>query len=177
MNKSSIYKSLIAAGLTSALALSGAYLVAPSEGEVLATYKDPVGIITSCYGHVDNKLKLGQKFTRDECIKVLANDLQSKELDLKRLVKVPYKSDYQHAALLSFTYNVGPNKLASSTLLKKLNAKDYDGACYELTRWVYGNKNGVLIKLNGLVTRRTQEYNWCMGTVPVDVRYAEGMLK
>lgn len=177
MNKTSLYKSLIAAGLTGALALSGAFLVAPNEGEVLGTYKDPLGIVTSCYGHVDNKLKLGQKFTKDECIKTLASDLQSKEDDLKRLVKVPYKSDYQHAAILSFTYNLGATKVASSTMLKKLNASDYDGACDELTRWVYGNKNGQQVKLGGLVTRRTQEWSWCMGHVPVEVTYAEGMLK
>lgn len=159
----SLQKKLIALGLSSSVALSGAYLVAPSEGLVLGTYKDPVGIVTSCFGHTGPELKMGQRFTEDECVKQLGEDLVKHDKQLASVVKVPYKSDYQHAALLSFTYNVGIGNVKSSTMLRKLNSYDYDGACYELTKWVFATNKGVKVKLKGLVIRRTNEFNWCMG--------------
>lgn len=164
-----LYGRLIAGGVASAVALSATFLVAPSEGLVLGTYKDPVGIITSCFGHTGPELKMGQKFTEDQCIKQLGEDMAKHDKQLNSVVKVPYKSDYQHAALLSFTYNVGLGNLKSSTLLRKLNSYDYDGACYELTKWVFSTKNGVKVKFKGLVTRRTAEYQWCMGNPPQEV--------
>lgn len=163
-----LYQKLIVGGVSSAVALS-AFIVVPSEGLVLGTYKDPVGIVTSCFGHTGPELKMGQKFTEDQCIKQLGNDLVKHDKQLASAVKVPYKSDYQHAALLSFTYNVGIGNVKSSTLLRKLNAYDYDAACYELTKWTFSTKNGVKIKLKGLVTRRTTEYAWCMGNPPQEI--------
>lgn len=164
-----LYQKLIVGGVTSAVALSGAFLVAPSEGLILGTYKDPVGIISSCFGHVDSKLKMGQKFTEEQCIKTLGDDLVKHDKQLSYVVKVPYTSDYQHAALLSFTYNLGIGNVKSSTLLRKFNAYDYDGACYELTKWSYATKNGIKVWLKGLFIRRTNEFNWCMGNPPQEV--------
>lgn len=170
MNKNKIYKSLLALGLSSSLALGGGYLVAPSEGVVLGTYKDPVGIVTSCYGHTGPELKMGMKFTEDQCIEQLGKDLVKHDRQLRRVVKVDYKSPYQHAALVSFTYNVGIGNVQSSTLLRLLNQGKHEAACEQLTRWIYARENGVLIKLRGLVVRRTNEYQWCMGTPPKEVR-------
>lgn len=45
---SKLYKKLLGVGLGSALAISGAWLVSPSEGLVTKTYLDPVNIVTSC---------------------------------------------------------------------------------------------------------------------------------
>lgn len=164
-----LYGKLIAAGVSGAVALSGAFLVAPSEGIVLGTYKDPVGIVTSCFGRVSPELKIGQKFTEAECVKQLGEDLVKHDKQLSSVIKAPYTSDYQHAALLSFTYNVGIGNVKSSTLLKKFNSYDYDGACYELTKWTFATKNGMKIKLKGLVIRRTDEYAWCMGNPPEEI--------
>lgn len=170
MNNNKIYTKLLALGLTGSLALGGAYLTAPSEGVVLATYKDPVGIVTSCYGHTGKELKMGQKFTEEECIKQLGEDLIKHDKQLDSLVKVEYKSPYQHAALVDFTYNVGVGNVKSSTLLKLLNQGRHTEACEQLTRWVYARKDGVKIVLKGLVIRRTEEYKWCMGNPPKEVR-------
>lgn len=164
-----LYGKLIAAGVSGAVALSGAFLITPSEGIVLGTYKDPVGIVTSCFGHTGPELKIGQRFTEEQCVKTLGEDLVKHDKQLASVVKAPYTSDYQHSALLSFTYNVGIGNVKSSTLLKKFNSYDYDGACYELTKWVYATKSGVKVKLKGLFTRRTNEYAWCMGNPPEEV--------
>lgn len=162
--KNTLYKKLLAYGLGSSLALSGAYLVMPSEGQVNATYVDPVGILTSCVGHVGPELKLGQKFTDEQCLDQLAQDLSKHDKQMMNLVTVPLK-DNQHAAFLSFTYNVGVGNFKSSTLLRKLNSKDYTGACNELSKWIYANGK----VLAGLVTRRANERVMCLGETKIEV--------
>jgi lysozyme len=47
-----------------------------------------------------------------------------------------------------------------STLNKKLNSGDYDGACKELLKW---DKAGGKV-LPGLVKRRQEEYAQCSGS-------------
>lgn len=162
--KSTLTKKLLAYGFTAAVALSGGYLIAPNEGKVNSTYIDPVGIATSCYGHTGPEVKLGQKFTDEQCLDQLAKDLSAHDKQMMNLVRVPL-TDYQHAAFLSFTYNAGVGNFKSSTMLRKLNSKDYEGACEELSKWVYAKKQ----KLNGLVTRRQQEKAVCMGEVEIEI--------
>jgi lysozyme len=161
---SNLYKKLLGVGLGSALAISGAFIVAPFEGKENKAYIDPVGIVTVCYGNTGKEAVLGKTYTDDQCLDQMATDLKEHDKQLISVVKVPFKSDYQHAAMLSFVYNAGIGNFSSSTMLKKLNAKDYDGACQELTKWVYAKKQ----KLKGLVIRRSLEYKYCMGEVPVE---------
>lgn len=162
--KKALYKKLLAYGFTAAVAMSGGYLIAPNEGKVNEVYLDPVNIKTSCYGHTGPELKLGQKFTDEQCLDQLAKDLSSHDKQMMNLVRVPL-TDYQHAAFLSFTYNVGIGNFKSSTMLRKLNSKDYVGACEELSKWVFAKKQ----KLNGLVTRRQQEKDICLGKTKIEI--------
>lgn len=55
---SNLYKKLLGVGLGSALAISGAFIVAPFEGKENKAYLDPVNIVTICYGSTKN-VKLG----------------------------------------------------------------------------------------------------------------------
>lgn len=71
-----------------------------------------------------------------------------------RLVKVPMTPG-QAAALTSFVYNLGSGRLQSSTLLRRLNAGDADGAAEQFARWVYGGQPPK--RLTGLITRRQAE--------------------
>jgi len=57
------------------------------------------------------------------------------------------------AALSDFAYNLGCTRLAGSTLRRKINAGDIDGAKRELAKWVWGGGK----KLPGLVLRRAAE--------------------
>lgn len=167
---------LASLGLSSALALSGGYLLIPHEGEVKSgnfhvVYSDPVGIATVCWGLTGKDLNgkplvVGQKYTEEDCNKMFVQRIQGFEKQVDSLVKVEYASPYQKAALISFSYNVGVGALSSSTLLRKLNAGDHIAACEELSRWVYANRK----RLNGLVTRRAEEKQWCLGDVPYDVK-------
>jgi lysozyme len=57
------------------------------------------------------------------------------------------------AALVDFVFNCGAGRLAGSTLRKRINAGDYEGAKLELAKWVRGGGK----VLPGLVKRRTAE--------------------
>lgn len=152
----SVKNKLLALGLSSALATSGMF-IAKHEGLVLGTYPDPVGIITSCYGHTGPELKLGQKFSEDQCLDQLAKDLSKHNIEMSKYIKVPLSPE-EHAAYLSFTYNVGVGNFKSSTLLKKLNSGDRNGACNELLRWRFAKGKELL----GLKKRRIEEQELCL---------------
>lgn len=157
MNK--IKQKLIALGLTSVIA-SGGIIVAKYEGKENKTYIDPVGILTVCYGSTKNIKK--QVYTDDECFNMLADDLRKHNMYLMTYVKVPL-TEYQHAAFLSFIYNVGPENFKNSTLLKLLNNKKYNEACDQLLRW---NKAKGKV-LNGLTKRREEERKICLNEIKI----------
>lgn len=166
----SLYKRLLALGLTSTLAMTGAYVIYPKEGLSLDTYEDTGKIITACYGRVDPSFKLGQSFTQEECDEQLAEDLVKFHSGLSRIVKVPYQHKEQEFSLISFCYNVGLGNCKSSTLIRKFNSHDYTGACNEITRWVYVKGKDCRDRKNncyGIVTRRSYEKSLCLGEVQI----------
>ncbi len=67
-------------------------------------------------------------------------------------VKVPL-NDNQFSALVSLAYNIGQGHFRASTLLRKLNRGDYNGAANEFWKW--RRANGVILR--GLVKRRELE--------------------
>lgn len=127
------------------------------EGYREYAYKDVAGVPTIGYGTTKG-VKMGDKTTRHEAKAFLVRDASAMAKQMQTLIKVPL---YQHEwdAYLSFTYNVGIGNFRSSTLLKKLNAGDYSGACAQLKRWVYAGGK----KVKGLVNRREAEYRMCIG--------------
>src|SRR3546814_10815046 len=132
-DKNKMVAYLVSAGIGLAAAVSGAFLVAPSEGYNNNTYLDPVDIITSCYGHTGNDLKQGQTFTDEQCLDQLSKDLGEANDAVNNVIHVPLTL-WQRAALISFTYNVGQSDLKSSTLAKEFNQKQYEAGCNELLR-------------------------------------------
>jgi len=141
---------------TAAATLSVAsVVVANYEGLRTRAYRDPVGIPTICYGHTATA-RMGQTRTQDECDALLSGDLGDALEQVDRLVTVTLPVE-RRAALASFVYNVGAGQLASSTLLRKLNAGDAAGACAELSRWVHAGGK----RLDGLVKRRQAERELC----------------
>ncbi|ALD90784.1 Lysozyme [Cupriavidus gilardii CR3] len=103
-------------------------------------------------------MRLGQVYTREQCDDLLAKDLLEANAGVNSCVRVPL-SEGQRIALVSFAYNVGRGQFCRSTLVRKLNAGDYVGACNELPRWIYAKG----VKLPGLVNRREQERALCLG--------------
>ncbi|MGQ5735321.1 lysozyme [Serratia sp. IR-2025] len=148
-------KKLLAAVGGGSMAIA-AVLIPSLEGVEYKPYRDVVGVLTVCYGHTGADILPGKTYTEAECKALLDKDLVPFARSVERSVKVP-ASEYQKAALISFSYNVGVKAFETSTLLKKLNAGDSRGACDELRRW---NKAGGKV-WKGLINRREVEREIC----------------
>lgn len=127
-------------------------LTRQSEGFSPTAYQDPGGVWTIGYGQTGSVAKQGSTCTREQAEQWLDQNYQTIVRQIRQVVTVDL-NDNQLGALCDFVYNLGIGNLKSSTLLAMLNMGDYDGACDQLSRWVYQNK----VKLNGLVTRRQRE--------------------
>lgn len=119
-------------------------------------YLCPANKPTIGYGHVivdsERATLWNVELTEDQATKLLMKDLVRFEDAVSAMVVVPLTQG-QFDALVSFAYNLGEAKLRSSTLLKLLNAGDYEGARKQINRWVYSNGK----KLDGLIRRRARE--------------------
>ena len=117
----------------------------------LTAYQDSVGVWTIGWGHTAG-VKKGDNWTQDEADDILLNDLEKFEGYVNQYVKVPLTQN-QFDALVSWTFNLGPGNLKSSTMLIKLNEKNYDEVPSQMKRW---NKAGGKV-LRGLERRRNAE--------------------
>lgn len=137
----------------------GIDLIKKWEGLKLEAYLCPANVWTIGYGHT-RTAKPGMKITQTEAERLLRSDLQKFEQAVRNAVKVDL-TENQFAALVSWVYNIGEGAMKSSTLLKKLNAGDYDSVPSELMRW---NKvKGKPVK--GLTNRRAAEAGlWSKGS-------------
>lgn len=121
----------------------------------------PGDVPTIGYGSTRNPdgsaVKLGQTISREQAMVYLKNDTQKFVNQMVSCVKVPV-SQGEFDAFVSLTYNIGPSAFCRSTLVKKLNQYDYEGACKEILKWSYFKGK----QLPGLVKRRQQEYNVCI---------------
>lgn len=141
--------SLSAAGL---LAIAG--YEGYSEVAYMPTAQD---VWTIGFGSTQG-VRPGDRVSVQQALSRLRKDVAQAEGSLVKCVKVPLSQD-EFDAYTSFAFNVGEEQFCGSTLVKKLNAGDYSGACSELRRWVY--QGGV--KLPGLEQRRADEFLTCMG--------------
>ena len=130
----------------------GKDLIKKYEGCKLEAYKCPAGIWTIGYGHTDGNVTSGTIISQEQADKLFNQDIKKFEKGIGQMVKVLINQN-QFDALVSFSFNLGLGALQNSTLLKKLNTKDYQGAANEFDRWVYGGGK----KLEGLVRRRKEE--------------------
>ena len=119
-------------------------------------YADPVGVWTIGWGttRINGRpvTRHTPPVTKREADLLLHADLAEFEDAVRELVKVRLTQP-QFDALASFTYNVGQTALGRSTLLRRLNAGDVDGAAEEFDRWVWAGGE----RFNGLVRRRRAE--------------------
>ena len=142
-----------------ALAISAATLVgiATHEGYRSEAYKDTVGIPTLGFGETAG-VKMGDKTTPERALVQLLESTEKHADAIRQCIHVPL---YQHEfdAYISLAYNIGTGAFCRSTLVKKLNAKDYAGACEEIKRF---NRAGGKV-LPGLTRRRQKEYRLCKG--------------
>lgn len=147
--------SLTAAGLISIATWEGfkeeAYIPVPGD------------VPTIGFGSTEG-VKLGDTISVPAALNRLEKDVRAAEDAVRSCVTVPLTQG-EMDAYTSLAFNIGGEAFCGSTLVKKLNAGDYRGACEEIKRWHFaGGKS-----LKGLVDRRADEYARCMGEMN-DVR-------
>lgn len=142
------------AGLSlSAVALVG---IALHEGYSDRAYIPVPGDVPTIGFGTTEGVKPGDTITPPKALVRALQDAQKFEGALKRCVKVPLHQ-HEYDAYISLSYNIGPTAFCGSTLVRKLNAEDYAGACREILRWDRFKGQ----PLRGLTIRRQQEYELC----------------
>ncbi|BAU52962.1 lysozyme [Mucilaginibacter gotjawali] len=145
------------------LSKNGFRIIKNFEGLRLTAYRDVAGMWTIGYGsthyHDGRAVKPGDKLADDlQADALFANTLGQYEDAVNRYVKVPL-SQNQFDALVSFTYNEGTGALKESTLLVKLNEKNYAEAAAHFLAWdkITDPKTGQKVVCDTLVQRRREE--------------------
>ncbi|MBP1132635.1 lysozyme [Serratia sp. PL17] len=120
----------------------------------LAAYPDP-GTggkpWTIGWGHTKG-VKQGDRITQEQAEQFLSDDLAVFELTVNSAIKRPMTQN-QFDAMVSLAFNIGGSAFAGSTLVKKFNAGDANGAADEFPKW----KNSGGKVMPGLVKRRAAE--------------------
>lgn len=130
----------------------GLALIKKFEGLRLEAYFDSVGVLTIGYGHTGQDVTEGMKIDEAVADALLRRDVASAEGCVNGCVTVEI-TQQEFDALVSFAFNLGCRTLKNSTLLRKLNASDYDGAALEFPKWCHAGGK----ELPGLVARREAE--------------------
>ena len=138
------------------------YEQGPKGGFAAKRYFCSAGEPTIGWGHVilpNEKAELWDgTITEERANAILAQDMIRYENGVKKYVKVQLTQN-QFDALVSFCFNAGEANLASSTLLKKVNAGDFAGAADQFLLWNKARdpKTKKLVELGGLTARRQTE--------------------
>ena len=141
----------------------GLELLTQWEGFETSAYLDSGGKLTIGVGHlltaaerssgtvtIDGvPVAYGGGLSRAQVTALLRQDLTQYEAAVNEHVTVGLAQN-QFDALVSFTFNVGKGALASSTLLKRVNALDFDDVPNQLRKWNKVNDQVI----QGLVNRR-----------------------
>lgn len=158
--------------MATTLSADGAALIksfescAEKDGTVFKPYVCPGGVLTIGWGHTNDHGRAFDKtarWTQKNCDDAFDEDMAFFEEQVTSMVKVPLKQ-HQFDALVSFAYNCGVGNLRGSTLRRKLNDRDYEGAALEFHRW---NRSKGKV-LPGLVRRRAAEALLFQGIADLD---------
>ena len=127
-------------------------LIKHFEGCELEAYKCAAGVWTIGYGHTKD-VQEGDVWDKEKAEFMLWRELEDEyEVYVNDLVTVPI-NQCQFDALVSWVYNLGPANLKNSTMLKKLNAGEYEEVPSQMKKW--NKANGKV--LEGLIRRRAAE--------------------
>ena len=138
-----------------------------SSGKHVGTpYIDKLGRgqpLTVCNGITGAGVVAGKWYTPADCYELEKGRYLQAERAAKRLLA--YWASYDaitQATFLDFIHNKGEGALAASTMLRKANAGDVQGACRENPKWNKGTVKGVLTVLPGLKDRADTNAGFCL---------------
>lgn len=159
-----IPKKLVA--LVGSVAAAGLLSVVPKfEGVMLVAKPDPVGVITACMGETKG-IRLGQRFTLDECKAKLSPRLAEFAEQVDRCTPLTRMTPAQRVAVVDFAYNEGSGTYCRSTVAANFRAGNIAAACRSFNESATGKPQYVTADgktFPGLVKRRSTERAWCEG--------------
>ena len=123
----------------------------------------PHDVWTIGWGHTKG-VKPGMIITKEKAQQYFYEDTAWAVKAVNDLVKVPV-SQNQFDSLVSLVFNIGTPNFRKSTLLRKLNNGDYQGAAEQFPRWNKQRQNGKLVVLRGLTRRRAEEMEYFLSSV------------
>lgn len=129
--------------------------VATFEGKRNVPYRDPIGILTVCYGETRVAMRT---YSDTECRAMLEQAVGEFMEGVR--VRNPAIAEYPHqwAAHTSFAYNVGLGTYRKSSVARLFEQGRQAEACRFLGRYVYAGGK----KLRGLERRRAAEVALCL---------------
>lgn len=135
---------------------SGKDKIKQFEALSLKPYQDIGGKWTIGWGHLikpdESHLLKPEGISIEAAELLLDADLSNAQAAVNQLVKVPITGN-MYDALVSLVFNIGMGNFKNSTLLKKLNVMDYNGAAAEFPKWKFADG----VESAGLLARRAQE--------------------
>lgn len=148
--------------IAAAIAAAAAIAI-PAEGLRQTAYRDPVGILTVCYGATGQGVQAGKLYSLDECRDRLNEDMRKAVETVEKCR--PGLPEPVLAAFSDAVFNLGPTiacSPAKSTAAHYLWSGEYEAACRQLPRWSRAKVMGVSVELPGLVKRRKKEMDLCL---------------
>lgn len=135
----------------------GLELIKEFEGFSANAYLCPAKIPTIGYGNTfwedGRKVRIGEQISKSKALELL-EFVANKDFADKIFPFIEVSiSQNQFDAMVSLAYNIGVGAFSNSTLLKRVNAKDFLGAANEFLKW---DKSGGK-PLLGLTRRRQRE--------------------
>lgn len=128
-------------------------LIRRFEGCRLVAYLCPAGVWTLGWGSTGPGIKKGATWTQDQADARLDSDAMAYYMaTIKASPGLALHPEIAQA-IADFVYNLGLTRYKASTLKKRIDAEDWDGACEQIVKWVYGGGR----KLPGLILRRQAE--------------------
>lgn len=127
------------------------------EGFSATKYRDSAGHYTIGYGHlITGKGDAESPITEARATELLAMDAVVAVESTYALVKVPLLS-HEHAAVASWIFNLGEDKVRDSNTLRLLNENKKQQFADALLQWNKVTVNGVKKANKGLLNRRVKE--------------------
>ena len=173
--KTNSHKSLVICSVTSVLAIvfslnaelsvskKGLQHIANQEGCRLTPYQCSADVWSAGLGHTKNITESSTLSIKQAAEYFVIDVEEAEQIVNRRTTKPATQGEYD--MMVSFVFNLGAGNFSRSTLLKKFNQGDREGACNEYSKWVFVNGKDCRIKDNncaGIPKRREKERNVCL---------------
>lgn len=164
------------AAVAAALAIATPF-IAGWEGKRNAAYLDAAGVWTICYGHTGPEVKMGLRYSDDQCTAILREDIAKHVAPVLKCSPILKDHPNQLAGSASFAFNFGGPAYCGSKIARHFNAGDFKRACDAFLGWdnvrtgaylpgyrcFKAKSNGqIYCKFPGLTRRREAERRLCL---------------